>query len=157
MEMLVVVAIIGLLTGMAVLSLRVLGIGDRAETEAKRLMTRLAVARDFAELEQRHIGLQINADGYAFAAFSPRRNEWIPLEERALPAGSWDPELEVSLFIDGRAVVLDEIKETRPALGIDPTGDYTPFELEIRDRGEARGWQLTPGTDGSLQLTSPMS
>jgi type II secretion system protein H len=155
MEMLVVTAIIGLLTGMAVLSLRVLGVSDRAEAEAKRLMTALVVAREFAELEQRHIGLQIDTQGYAFAAFSPRRNEWIPLEERALPAGNWDPEVEVSLFIEGRAAVLDQIKEKRPALGIDPAGDYTLFELEIRERGQPRVWQLTPGADGRLQLTSP--
>lgn len=155
MEMLVVTAIIALLTSMAVLSLRVLGVRDPAETDAKRFSTYLAIARELAELEQRHIGVQLDDAGYAFLVYSQRRREWSPLNERALPEMSWNSDVEPRLFIEGRSVVLDDTQEKRPRLGVDPDGDYTAFELEIRERGKPSGWRIAPAADGSLQLTPP--
>lgn len=153
--MLVVTAIIGLLTGVAVFSLRALGGNDPAGNDAKRLLRGLSVARELAELEQRSIGLQLDASGYRYAGFSARRNTWYLLNERSLPAADWSEGVQVQLILEGRAVVLDTAKEIQPQLGVAGDGDYTPFELELRTLGELRSWRLRPTATGALELLEP--
>jgi type II secretion system protein H len=155
MEMLVVTAIIGLVTAMAVLSLRVLGLADAAGDDARKLARHLALARDLAELEQRSIGLRIDSQGYTFAGFSHRQNLWYALEERALPAAEWGSDVEVQLFLEGRPVTLEPQDDRQPQLGIEADGDYTAFELQFRARGDEQPWILRPRAEGDLELLEP--
>lgn len=155
MEMLVVTAIIGLLTALAVLSLRVLGVSDPAAEDARKIARSLAIAREIAELEQRSIGLIIDAGGYEFAGFSSRRNAWQALNERALPSSSWATDVEASLRLDGRVVTLDPDPDRPPQLGISADGQYTGFELQFKNRGDSQPWIVRPRATGDLELIGP--
>jgi len=62
-EILVVLALIGLLTGMAVLSAGVSGSG--VEREARRLSAALRMAADESRLQGRVLGLRFDSQGYS--------------------------------------------------------------------------------------------
>jgi general secretion pathway protein H len=88
-EMLVVLAIVGVMAGALVLSI---GSGNErtAEVEARRLATRLELAADEATVTGRAIGFAWKNDGYRFVTWKSGgwRNEMTPaLEPHDLPAG----------------------------------------------------------------------
>lgn len=66
-EMLVVLAIIGIMTGMVVLGMGN-GSDRQAEIEAKRLAARLTLAADEAMVSDRALGLAWDRTGYRFVA-----------------------------------------------------------------------------------------
>ncbi len=75
-EMLVVLAIIGIVSGMAVLGLGAAG-GRGAEVEARRLAARLTLATDEAMVTDRMLALDWNRDGYRFVSWDPASRRWL--------------------------------------------------------------------------------
>jgi type II secretion system protein H len=161
--MLVVITIIGLMIGGAVLALGVVGRDRSLEQEAHRLRAVLDYARDRAELETRHYGMRVSREGYAFAWFDPRDGQWRAatddtLRPRRLPDG-----LSFEAWIEGRRIVLDKdnaddtdnagAKGERPSpqLGIDSSGDFTPFELLLRRDAEPYVQRIRPDANGELE------
>jgi general secretion pathway protein H len=169
LEMLVVIAVIGLMTAAAILSLRVLGGDDPAKRSAQQLQQKLLAARDLAELEQRAVGLYINQDGYEFFAYSVRWGAWRPISNRALSPEQWPEGVEVDLFIEGRVALIDDSpespvsdtvasetpREPLPQLGVAANGEFTIFEVKLRPSGSVAGWVLRPDAASELQLTPP--
>ncbi|MFM8518129.1 MAG: type II secretion system minor pseudopilin GspH [Nevskiaceae bacterium] len=156
-EMLVVITIIGLMIGGAVLALGVVGRDRSLEEEANRLRAVLDYARDRAELETRHYGVRVTREGYAFAWFDPRAGVWRPavddaLRPRILPQG-----LAIEAWIEGRRIVLETEESSKkdpdvaPQLGIDSSGEFTPFELLLRRDAEAYVQRIRPDVNGELE------
>ena len=150
LEMLVVTAVIGLMTAIAVLSFKVVGGTDPAKDAAIQLQQQLLLARDLAELEQRAIGVYVTPTGYEFFGYSGRWGAWRNISGRGLPAQSWPDNLLVQLFIEGRAVKLDvdtndaqrDESLLTPQFGVAPTGDFTAFELQLRMPASTEAWIL---------------
>jgi hypothetical protein len=148
--MLVVTAVIGLMTAVAVLSFKVIGGTDPAKSAAQQLQEQLLLARDLAELEQRAIGVHITPTGYEFFGYSSRWGAWRKISGRGLPAQAWPENLLVELFIDGRAVKLDiDTKDAQrdeslltPQFGVAPSGDFSAFELQLRVPANTEAWIL---------------
>jgi general secretion pathway protein H len=115
-EMLVVLAIVGVAAGAAVLGL---GASDRrasVETEARRLAARIRVAADDSMVTDAMIAFAADDRGYGFVARDPATGAWQVREDgvlarHALPAGI---ELEaaelrgpVPIAVDGAARAID--------------------------------------------------
>ena len=91
-EVLVVLAIIGVMAGIAVIGL---GSADRsatAEAEARRLAASIQLAADEALIADRPAALSWDGDGYAFLVWDPAAAEWrghegVDLAERHDLAG----------------------------------------------------------------------
>ena len=91
-EMLVVLAIVGIASGAAVLGL---GAADRqasVETEARRLAARIRIAADDTMVTDDMIAFAADDRGYGFVARDPVTGAWQPrvdaaLAHHALPAG----------------------------------------------------------------------
>lgn len=81
-EVLVALAIVGVMTGVTVLSLDMLDRGGRAEAEAMRLADRLRLASDQALLSGGVLALAWNARGYRFLRWDAGADAW---QESPLP------------------------------------------------------------------------
>lgn len=89
-EMLIVLAIIGVATGATVLGMGAMG-GASAETEARRLGARLRAAADETMVTERPLALTWDAESYGFVT-PDARGRWTPavgggLEPHELPSG----------------------------------------------------------------------
>lgn len=90
-EVMVVLAVIGVMAGVAMLGLGALDRGARAEAEALRLAGRLQLAGDAALVSSAPHALVWDAQGYGFARWDAAAQVWRPsdlrlLERHTLPA-----------------------------------------------------------------------
>lgn len=116
-EIMVVVAIIGIVVIGAILSLGATGKDSALERERDRLAALIAYGRERGAMLTLEYGIRIGQHGYRFAFYDNRLMQWSPetvdetLRPRKLPAG-----LQFRLLIEGHEIVLDD-----KALQIKPT------------------------------------
>ena len=144
-EILVVLALIALLTGMAVLSTGVAG--SPVTREARRLAATLALAVDESRLQGRVLGLRLDSEGYSYLELVPGepdagsglRFAWSPLTQRgALAPRTWPAPLGLELTINGRpASTSVSNRASAPQVVLLPEGECTPFSLRLSDLREA--------------------
>lgn len=75
-EMLVVLAVIGVATGATMLGLNAADRASRAQTEAVRLASNLSLGVDEAMVAGTPLALIWDADGYSFVAWSEPQSDW---------------------------------------------------------------------------------
>lgn len=105
-EVMVVLAIVGIMTGVAVLGFGGVGGGTGAEAEARRLADRLQLAADEALVTGAPRALQWSAAGYRFVVWDEQESGWRP---EARPLLSETHELPRGLTLrgpEGEAAVL---------------------------------------------------
>jgi general secretion pathway protein H len=132
-ELLVVVFLLGILAGLAVLSVG--GAGTRQmELEARRLVELASLLRDESLLTGQLRAIGFSRTGYAFlqpVLVDEGRITWVPMEQAPLhPRSVQRASLELRLYRDGRRQALDE-RTDRAAVLVDGAGEMTPFELEM--------------------------
>jgi general secretion pathway protein H len=141
-EMMIVVAIIGIFVAGVVIYLS----GDRRDTkldeEAQRLDALFDYVREQAELQTRDYGFRVNSKNYSFVAFDIRANQWRPADEDdALRERPFDPGMRPTVVVEGRTIVLDakkkNIEDFTPQVMIFANGDLTSFEVTLQnERGD---------------------
>lgn len=119
-EMLVVLAIVGVSAGMVVLAVGGGRNDAAAQTEANRFADRLRLAADEALIAGRPLTLRMNPTGYAFEAGGAPVGEWA--ERHDLPRGV-------------------RLSARQAELLIDPDGAAPPATMTVRDRREI--WAVT--------------
>lgn len=146
-EVMVVVAIIGLMAGVVVLSLPS---EDRDQRQAMERTERafIAVSRN-SIMTGRVVGLVINRDG--FATVSLTDDGWVE-DNSILKAGArrWEPLDLVSLKVDGADQNL-AATELEPQIWFLPTGEHPAYELSLE--GEVRPVKLTASTSGAPRVS----
>ena len=157
LEVLVVVVIIGIISSMAVISVRVLGGDHEMDQEAARLAAVLGQAREEAMLQGRDLGLRVDARGYDFLRYDTRSERWIVvsgdplLRERVMPDG-----VGLELRLESRNVLLKPRSAQAEGLLLSPqvvvqaSGDLVPFEVRLRRDGTDEVRRVAGGTDGRL-------
>lgn len=160
-EILVVLVIIALVTGSALLSFGLIGGAGGAARDVERLQTRLLAARERAELENRDYGIRLLPQGYEFLVFDPQTRRWATIDDRAFGEVSWSQPWRVELDVEGRRVVLrraaTESNATastppEPDFGVDPSGEFTPFELRLAEATGRDGYRLGLDEAGELRV-----
>jgi len=162
-EILVVVILIGILAGLAVISMPTTATVDRQSTEARRLLARMELAREEAVLQARPVGLRADDDGYLFVHFRDRA--WLgfaerhPLGEHELPA-----DVRLELRIDDEQIALragedgdadgEDDAAGRPQIFFLPGGEVMPgYTLYIHGEGSRREFRIAAGDEQWLELT----
>jgi general secretion pathway protein H len=140
-EVLVVLAIVGVMTGATVIGLGALDRGGRAEAEARRLADRLELATDEALVTDTPLALVWDARGYRFLGWDGQAGAWAPA---ALPALGEPHALPAALRIEG--------DEEAPVL-IAP--DLARSAVQLRVSGGDRGWRVA--FDGFATSAEPVS
>ena len=160
LELLVVVAIIGMLAGAVTLSIGALGPDREIEQETGRVRSLMKLLHEEALMQTRDYAVMFTRTGYRFYIYDYQQLKWVDtsadrlLEQHALP-----PRLEMSLLLDGREVPLErdfesvEVNKPAPQIMLLSSGELTPFTLEMA-RQDTRGrFELTAELDGSLSVT----
>ncbi len=138
-EILVVLALIALLTGMAVMSTGI--VGDPVTREARRLAATLRLAVDESRLQGRVLGLRLDSEGYSYLELVPGgpdadsglRFAWNSLTRKgALAPRAWPAPLELALTINGRRASTSVLnRAVTPQVVLLPEGEFTPFSLRL--------------------------
>jgi len=155
LEMLVVVAIIGIFVGVTVLSTDLVGLDRKMEQEARRLVTVLTFARDEALLQSRDFGLYICDDSYHLFAYEYDYEDWVPLESRQLEAKAYEPrrlepEIQLMLRMDDTEVLLDPEAQALPPPAAELAEDL--FQDYLEELPDPQIFVLTSGEITPFQL-----
>ncbi|MBY0407506.1 MAG: type II secretion system minor pseudopilin GspH [Rickettsiales bacterium] len=126
-EVLVVIALIGLLGGIALLALP--SPATHARNEAERLHHTLQLAADEAVYANTEIALTPSATGYAFTRYDPVKKTWLPLREKAFAPHTLPEGLRLSLTLSGTSFT----PQNEAAIIFQPSGEMTPFTLTVSD------------------------
>lgn len=155
LELVVVLALIGVILSFARLSLGDGGAAARLEQDARTLAAALRLAHDEAVLDGREFGLRLAADGYDFMQLSGKT--WRPLSGRQpLRARRLSTGQQLTLRVDGYPVALEESLDgvDRPQVFLLSSGEATPFCVAVEGR-EQRAWRVCAQADGAIALTAP--
>ena len=152
-EMLVVVLIIGLMTGVAVLSMS-LGESHPVRDNAERLAELVREASENASMQGRNLALGFWQHGWRFyvlrggGAWQPLTDDTL-LRARTLPRG-----LALTLNLQGEQVTLKDHDKTKPQVFLLSSGEATPFCVAVEGR-QRRAWQVCAEAGGDLTLAAP--
>lgn len=139
-EVLVALAIMGLMTGVAILGLGMTDRGDRAEAEAMRLADRLRLASDDALLSSGVLALVWDDRGYRFLRWDASAQGW---GESPLPLLSAPHALPPALRLEQPGV------DGTPPLLISFDPPRPPVQLRIAGAGQ--DWAVTfDGLDAAV-------
>lgn len=147
-ELLIVIAIIGIIVSMALLSLGILGDDRQLQTEARRVIALIEVAEDEAMMQGRDFGIEFMQNGYRFVEFDPYTGQWGELiGDDTLRLRELPEDAEFDLFLEDKRVILeldpqafedpDDSGPVGPARNYAPhlflfsSGDTEPFELHV--------------------------
>lgn len=146
-EILVVLAIIGLISGAAVLTAR--PAADPVRRSAETMLTDIARAETLAVTRGQFIGLQARTSGYDFLVYQD--GIWTRMPTRSGLEGRAFPET-VRLVSAAPNRNLSSSGELVPDYWFDPTGanDVAVFDL----RSDAQSWSVEVGMLGGPRLVS---
>ncbi len=157
LELLVVVAIIGLLAQAVALSWRALGNDQEIEQETGRLRSMIDLLHEEALMQSRDYGIMFTETGYRFYVFDYRQLEWVsPQGDRLLEPHPLPPLLSIALLLDGREVLLDpdfesqDIENPEPQVMLLSSGEVTPFTVEMTRAGIRGRFELTAQLNGEV-------
>jgi general secretion pathway protein H len=159
LELLVVVAIIGLLVRAVTLSMGSIGNDREIAQEAQRLRSMLDLLHEEALMQSRDYGVMFTATGYRFYVFDYRQLVWVePQTDRLLQQHALRPQLELALRLDGRDVPLErsfesqDVENPEPQIMLLASGEVTPFTIEMARDGRDGRFELTAEIDGTVTV-----
>lgn len=152
-EVLVVTAIIGVLTGLVMLSVGDGGAGRQVEREARRLAAVLELASNAAVRNGTELGLRIDRNEYRFLRLQDEK--WQPIErarrglgEHRLPDG-----VRLRTRVEGLEAELGESDETvSPQILILSSGEMTPFEVDVQSTHSPRTARISGAITGQVSI-----
>ena len=170
-EILVVIVIIGIISGIALLSLGILGDDRQLQTEARRLTSLVEVAQDEAMMQGREFGVEFMNDAYRFVEYDPFINQWGELiGDEMLRLRELPDDVEFILMLEGQRVLLEndparfeepeeaadrDLTETySPHVYIFSSGDITPYDLEIRRRIDNETVAIKSDLTGAVEIVT---
>lgn len=162
LELLVVVAIIGIFTGIAVLSLGITGRDREIQQEAFRLKSLLSLVREEALMQNRDFGVEFTDTGYRFYTYDYSHGLWAePVNDNLLKAHELRRPLGLSLNVEGRKLTLAPAGgQDNTALGDVAATGSTQTALDAATSaglgaGAADAAAAAPGGDTQVQQVQP--
>ena len=161
-EIMVVVAIIGLVSAAVLITFAGNKRDTELETEAQRLDVLLDYAREQAELQTRDFGLRFTEHAYEFVVYDVIQDKWRPvdeddaLRERPLPDG-----IDPLVSVEGRHIVLDpkkadtDLDDFTPQIMVFANGDLSIFEVQLQREGADARSRIYTNDDSQIKLLQP--
>lgn len=155
-EILVVLLIISIITGVAVLSIG-RNQGHSVETFANSLSQSIALAQERAILQQKTLGILMTRERVEFDWYNTDAEgqvpDWQPLDDGAFISYTVPRGLTMILEVGGKSARLPvNTRDLKPQIIISNTGDLTPFNLYLGEEGRSPLYQLKGEEDGSLEV-----
>jgi general secretion pathway protein H len=160
MEIMVVIAVIGLVTAMVMIQFSGSSRDSQLDQEAERLDALFAYVREQAELQTRDYGFRINERGYSFVVFDVIANEWrLAEEDDALRERQFPEGIKPLVVVEGRSVVLDsrkkDIEDFAPHVLVFANGDVSSFEVSLRREGSDLKARIYTDEQTNIRLLLP--
>lgn len=168
-EILVVVIIVATVSGIALMSMGLIGDDRELDTERKRIATLIEVAQDEAMMQGREFGLELMTSSYRFVEFDPFESRWsdIPADElfrlRRLPEG-----MEFELYVEDKRVLLEndpkefedsdaagmarESQTYAPHVFVFSSGESTAYEIRLRRPANDQELTMRGNVLGEIEL-----
>jgi general secretion pathway protein H len=140
MEIMVVVAIIGLITAVTLVQMSGSSRDTQLDEEAERMEALFSYVREQAELQTRDYGLRIDDQKYSFVVYDILGDEWRAADEDdALREREFPADIEPAVVVEGRKIILDsrekKIEDFTPQVLIFANGDISSFEVTLQRQG----------------------
>ena len=160
LELLVVVAIIGIIAGAVVLALGGLGNDRDINEETNRLRGLLSLLHEESLMQSRDYALLFTTTGYRFYIYDYTKLAWVePVDDKLLQVYALHPQLTMELVLDGREVELKrdfknvDLEKPQPQVMLLSSGEVTPFKIEVSREGRPGRFELTGDLDGTLKVS----
>ncbi|MFP6808508.1 MAG: type II secretion system minor pseudopilin GspH [Pseudomonadales bacterium] len=131
-EILVVLFIVSIMTGLTVVNLPSFTQTGDFDTETKRLKVLLELLRDEALVQANEYGFRPERGSYQFFVYNNLQQNWELLEGRPFGEREIKASIRLSLTIEGDELALGE--DDSPPILILSSGEMTSFELEMRSQ-----------------------
>jgi general secretion pathway protein H len=133
-ELLIVIVLMGVITGIAMLSMGTADPYDQQKLEAERLIKLLELISQEAIARGDVIGLELFAQGYRFAVVQDQK--WLPeTTDILLKPRMLMPQMQQTMWMDQKAVTLKRQSipsvEPQPQIILTPDGDMELFEIRM--------------------------
>ncbi len=160
LELLVVVAIIGIFAGALVFSMNITGSDREVEQEARRLQGLLGLLREEALMQNRDFGVAFTETGYRFYTYDYQRLSWLPpLNDEMFNERMLEEPLSIDLRVDDRDITLEQEfehayydeEDVEPQVLVLATGEISPFSVVFE-----RGFNAAGGISVSGSLTGKL-
>lgn len=164
LEILVVLTLMAILTSMVIVNFTGADQRQLHEGEVERLALRLDLARQRAVQRNREVGFNLSLNEYEFVELDRQANAWRLLDERPLRPGAMDPEILLTLSVEGLTESeseseADEAGELADGLTREPpdlvffrSGEVTPFELTYALGDASRSWTISSDGLSSVRM-----
>ncbi len=149
-EILVVMFIVAVMTGMAVINLPGFALNDDFDTETTRLKVLLEMARDEAEDQVSELGFRPATNRYEFLIYDEVQQRSQLYDARPFGSRQWPETVTLSYQLEGDELALDDSDATPPIL-ILSSGEITPFSITISNR--SRQLEAVLSSDGYGEFT----
>lgn len=149
MEMLVVLILIAVVSGLAALSLSSSS-DRRTKEETERLQEVMQLAADEAVMEGTEMGAYLTPQGYEFLRYDPDKREWQHLTDAAFAPHELPGGITLALTLGQGAIKLPTAKDNQdhhPALLFLSTGETTAFRVVLSAPSVAGYTLLTDGIE----------
>ncbi|MFT5209697.1 MAG: general secretion pathway protein H [Flavobacterium sp.] len=146
-EILVVVLIVSIMSGIAVTQLPGFVQTGDFDLESRRLKTLLDMAREEALVQATEFGFKPDEEGYAFYQFDEVSQDWQETLERPFHRRKLPEDFHLDLEISGEKLTLSEEKDPPPLLLLS-SGEVSPFTLRIYQESNATN---APATSSSMK------
>lgn len=146
-EILVVLFIVSIMSGLVVANLPSFTRTQDFDTEARRLEVLLDMAREHAVVQAVEMGFKVEDEGYSFYFYNEIEQAWEQMQESPFSIRTLPESIVLSIEIQGEEFKLasDDDDSKGPKLLLLSSGETTPFELEIF---QAPDLSRVLGTDG---------
>jgi general secretion pathway protein H len=153
-ELLVVIFIIGIVTGVALLSL-----GRHQQKTAffvDELVEALRYSEEQALFHTKPMGLMLNEHAYQFAAWQDTQTQthapaWVLSRDPQLRAHAIPDELQVAVKRRGVTVDLHRELKAHPIITFSEDGEMTPFVIEVDNQQEKVHYVITGEANGEIE------
>ncbi|VAW91789.1 General secretion pathway protein G [hydrothermal vent metagenome] len=152
-EIMVVIAIMGIMLGLGMFAFGDGGLSDKLEQESQRLYGLIKLAQEESILQSKELALELDRDGYVFKQLYD--DKWVDItadkifRKRSLTAG-----IELSLEVEDVKLVLNSIKEENEPIRIYilSSGELTPFDITLKITDLEQFFKITGQANGQLIL-----
>lgn len=133
LELLIVLSIVGILATLVVVSFVGSDHQSIVKNEADRMIRSLELARKESMLRNELWGVLLEAETYEFVYYDFEQSQWFPVDREPYVETPLEKNLEL-IFNTPEEVANETLGEQSevPGIVIEPTGEMTPFQIDIR-------------------------
>lgn len=146
-EILVVVLIIGIVSGIAVLAFGDFGAGRKITLSAEQFSAYIKLVQQQAILKTATFGIHIKKNSYD--TYQAKGNSWIPLPQNSI--------LHPRSFPENTVLTIQGLQNDVPNLIIYPSGDMSPFTINFGTSSKGNLIRLIGHHNGELLLQNEES